>query len=277
MAVRFDVPGAVAFTAFMGSIVATLFLITDGVSRWLPALVLAAAFLVVFVAVERRVREPFVALGLFSRRPYVGATATVLLHNLVMYALLLVVPILAERELDLGPSGAGLLIGAMTGAMMIASPIGGHLSDRFGRRTPGVVGSVVATGAALGLALVAGSPSTGQIAALVAVAGAGVGFAAAALQTTAVESAPAGMVGVASGVFMTVRYTGGIAAAGLAAAVASSGDFQAGFTVLLGAAVVSIATALALAGARSPSSSPEALRAVAPGAPTPSPGSTPRP
>ena len=76
------------------------------------------------------------------------------------------------------------------------------------------------------------------------------GLAGASLQTTAVESAPEGMVGVASGVFMTVRYTGGIAASGLAAAVASSGDFRSGFTVLLGAALVSIATAAALTGSR---------------------------
>ncbi len=247
--VRFDLPGAAAFTAFMGAVVSTLFLMTDGVSRWLPALAMSVVLLALFIAVERRVREPFVALGLFSRLPYVGATATVLLHNLVMYSLLLVVPILAERELDLGPSGAGLLIGAMTGAMMIASPIGGQLSDRLGRRAPVLAGSVVAAAAAAALALLATSAGAGEIAILVALAGLGVGLAGASLQTTAVESAPDGMVGVASGVFMTVRYTGGIAASGLAAAVASSGDFRAGFTVLLGAALVSIATAIALAGA----------------------------
>jgi DHA2 family methylenomycin A resistance protein-like MFS transporter len=83
----------------------------------------------------------------------------------------------------------------------------------------------------------------------VALAGLGVGLAGAALQTTAVETAPPEMVGVASGVFMTSRYTGGIAAAGIAAAVASSGAFQTGFVVLLGAAVLSVLTAMALAGA----------------------------
>ena len=51
------------------------------------------------------------------------------------------------------------------------------------------------------------------------------------------------MVGVASGVFMTSRYTGGIAAAGLAAAVASSGAFRTGFAVLLGAAMLSLVSA----------------------------------
>jgi EmrB/QacA subfamily drug resistance transporter len=245
---RFDVAGAAAFTAFVGAVVAALFLTGEGVARWLPAALAAVVALAVFVAVERRVDDPFVALSLFERRPYVGATATVLLHNLVMYSLLLVVPILGERVLGLSASGAGLLIGAMTASMMVVSPIGGHLSDRFGRRAPVVAGSAMAVGATAGLAAIAADPGTAATAALVALAGLGVGLAGAALQTTAVETAPPEMVGVASGVFMTSRYTGGIAAAGIAAAVASSEAFQAGFAVLLGAAVLSVVTATALAG-----------------------------
>jgi DHA2 family methylenomycin A resistance protein-like MFS transporter len=246
---RFDVAGAAAFTAFVGGVVATLFLSGDGPARWLPAAAAAVGALVVFVAVERRVADPFIALSLFERRPYVGATATVLLHNLVMYSLLLVVPILGERVLGLSASGAGLLIGAMTASMMVVSPVGGHLSDRFGRRAPVLAGSLLAVGATAGLAAIAADPGTAATAALVALAGLGVGLAGAALQTTAVETAPPEMVGVASGVFMTSRYTGGIAAAGIAAAVASSGAFQTGFVVLLGAAVLSVLTAMALAGA----------------------------
>ena len=243
----FDLPGAAAFTAFMAAIVAALFLATDGVARWLPAVAAAAVLLCVFVAIERRAREPFVALSLFGRRPYVGATATVFLHNLVLYSLLLIVPILAERELGLGPSGAGLLIGAMTGAMMVVSPIGGHLSDRLGRRAPVLIGGAIAAAATVGLVLVTRSAEVASTAAFVGLAGVGVGFAGASLQTTAVESAPGGMVGVASGVFMTVRYTGAIAAAGLAAAVAGSDAFTTGFVVLAVAAALSIVTAGALA------------------------------
>jgi len=244
---RFDLPGAATFTAFMAAVVATLFVATDGISRWLPAAAAAAALLALFIGIERRAPQPFVELSLFGSRPYVGATATVFLHNLVLYSLLLIVPILAERELGLGPSGAGLLIGAMTGAMMIVSPIGGHLSDRLGRRAPGMIGGGVAVVATAGLVAVTQSAVIATIAVFVALAGVGVGFAGATLQTTAVESAPAGLVGVASGVFMTVRYTGAIAAAGLAAAVAGSDAFTTGFAVLAVAAALSVATAAALA------------------------------
>lgn len=248
--VRFDLAGAAAFTAFVGSVVAALFLAGHGASRWLLATAAAVVSLAIFIAVERRAREPFVALGLFANRPYVGATATVLLHNLVMYSLLLIIPILAERELGLGPSGAGLLIGAMTAAMTVASPIGGHLSDRFGRRAPALAGGAIAVVASLGFAVAAASPGRAEIAILLAVAGLGVGIAAASLQTTAVETAPHSMVGVSSGVFMTVRYTGGIAASGLAAAVASSTTFRPGFAVLLCAAALSLVSAGFLTGRR---------------------------
>lgn len=245
--VSFDLPGAAAFTGFMSAVVAALFLAPDGPARWLPAVAAAAALLAVFVAVERRAAHPFVDLSLFRRRPYVGATGTVFLHNLVLYSLLLIIPILAERELDLGPSGAGLLIGAMTSAMMVVSPVGGHMGDLMGRRAPALIGGGIAVAATALLVLISGSPGAAWIAVSVALAGVGVGFAGASLQTTAVESAPAGMVGVASGVFMTVRYTGAIAAAGLAAAVAGSDAFTAGFAVLTIAAALSLATATALA------------------------------
>ena len=270
--IRFDVAGAATFTRFLGGGVAALFLAGEGPARGLPAAAAAGVALAVFVAVERRADDPFVALSLFERRPYVGATATVLLHNLVMYALLLIVPVLAEHELGLGPSGAGLLIGAMTASMMVVSPVGGHLSDRLGRRAPVLMGGVIAVGATAGLVATAGDPGTAATAALVALAGLGVGVAGASLQTTAVETAPRGMVGVASGVFSTARYTGGIAAAGVAAAVASSDAFRTGFAVLLGAAALSLVSGAALAGRHPGRRAPAADHPSVRPAPTRSPG-----
>jgi MFS family permease len=201
---------------------------------------------VVLVALERRVHEPFVSPDLFRHRAYVSATATVALHNLAMYSLLLIVPVLADRELGLGEGAAGLLLGAMTAAMMVAAPIGGILSDRAGRRRPAVAGSAIATAAIALLTIVVSSPGTAQVAALIAVAGLGVGLAGASLQATAVEAVPSGSVALAGGVFMTIRYTGAIAAAGLAAAVADGDAFVAGMVVLAAAAAVSILTATGL-------------------------------
>jgi hypothetical protein len=111
-----------------------------------------------------------------------------------------------------------------------------------------LVGGAIAVAATAGLVAIAGDPGTGAVAALIALGGLGVGLAGASLQTTAVETAPRGMVGVATGVFSTSRYTGGIAAAGVAAAVSSSGAFRTGFAVLLGAAALSLVSGAALTG-----------------------------
>lgn len=184
--------------------------------------------------------------ALFRERAYAAATATVLLHNVVLYSLLLIIPVLAERELGVGASGAGLIVGAMTGAMMVASPVGGHLSDLLGRGVPALAGSVVAVIATVGLVLDAPSPGVAVTVGLVALVGLGVGLAGAALQTAAIESAPERMVGVAAGIFMTVRYVGAIVATGLAAVVATSGAFDRGFTILAVAALLSIVGAAAL-------------------------------
>ena len=75
-----------------------------------------------------------------------------------------------------GMLGAGLLVGAMTASMMVVSPVGGHLSDRFGRRAPVVAGSALAVCATAGLAAIAADPGTAATAALVALAGLGVGL-----------------------------------------------------------------------------------------------------
>ncbi|WP_217915150.1 MFS transporter [Miltoncostaea marina] len=191
-------------------------------------------------------------------RPYLAATATILLHNMAMYGLLLVVPLIADRRLGLGEGAAGLLVGGMTAAMMLGSPVGGELSDRLGRRAPALAGSVLAAVATLLLALASGRPSTAAVAALLVVAGVGFGLAGASLQTTALEAVPEGSVAMAGGLFMTMRYTGGIAATGVAAAVGAGDAFGAGLAVLAVAAALSLATASGLpAGvARAPAAVP---------------------
>jgi sugar phosphate permease len=97
------------------------------------------------------------------------------------------------------------------------------------------------------LVAIAEGPSTASVATGLAVVGLGVGIAGASLQTTAVEAAPHRLAGAAAGLFMTARYAGGIAAAGLTAGAADSGTFRSALATLLGAALLSLLTASGLA------------------------------
>jgi DHA2 family methylenomycin A resistance protein-like MFS transporter len=130
--------------------------------------------------------------------------------------------------------------------MAVVAPLGGELSDRLGRRLPAVLGSLLALGAVAVLLAIVDDPALWAVATLLAVAGLGVGLAAASLQISALESAPERMVALAGGVFMTARYTGGIGAAGLMAAVAPSGRFASGLAVLCAAAALAAVTSMGL-------------------------------
>jgi EmrB/QacA subfamily drug resistance transporter len=244
----FDALGALGTTLFLGGFVGTLFLIPRSASA--SAVVgiasLAAGFAVVHW--ERRREDPFLEVDLFRQRPYAAATATIFLHNLCMYSLLLLVPVLVERRLDLSAGGAGAVVAALSLAMMAGSPAGGTISDRRGRRFPVVAGTIaIAAGLAALLAIV-GAPSIASVAAGLAMVGIGVGIAGASLQATAVEAAPHRLAGAAAGLFMTSRYAGGIAAAGLTAGAVDSGAYRAAVAALLGASLIALVAARGLPG-----------------------------
>jgi EmrB/QacA subfamily drug resistance transporter len=244
---RFDTLGAAGTTLVLGCFVAMLFLIPRTTSA---AVATGVAFVVVgllLVRHEKRLSDPFLEVYLFRRRAYAAATATIFLHNLCMYSLLLLVPVLVERRLNLSAGGAGAVVAALSVAMMAGSPAGGTMSDRRGRRFPVVIGSIVIAAGMTALVAIAEGPSTASVATGLAVVGLGVGIAGASLQTTAVEAAPHRLAGAAAGLFMTARYAGGIAAAGLTAGAADSGTFRSALATLLGAALLSLLTASGLA------------------------------
>jgi predicted MFS family arabinose efflux permease len=245
---QFDTPGAAGTTVVLGCFVAMLFLIPRETSA---AVATGVAFVIVgflLVRRERSVSDPFLEVDLFRRRTYAAATATIFLHNLCMYSLLLLIPVLVERRLHLSAGGAGAVVAALSVAMMASSPAGGTMSDRRGRRFPVVIGSVaIAAGMTL-LVVFVGAPTTASVATGLAIVGLGVGIAGASLQTTAVEAAPHRLAGAAAGLFMTARYAGGIAAAGLTAGAANSGAFRSAVSTLLGAALFSLLTAWGLTG-----------------------------
>jgi MFS family permease len=123
--------------------------------------------------------------------------------------------------------------------MVVLSPMGGRLADRLGRRWPTVVGLSFLGLGLLPLAWSGGAVGTYPLLAGLALAGAGLGFSSAGLQTAAVESVPVNESGVASGVFSTSRYLGSIVGSSLLAGMlGTSEDGVAGFGLVFGMAVV---------------------------------------
>jgi MFS family permease len=250
-AASFDLQGAALLLALLTG-VATLLTVLDElpVAVTLAGVAAVAVGAAAFTLVERRQPDPVLRPGLLGRGPFGAAVGAVTLANLSLYGTLLAVPLLFSASAGWSELRIGLVLTSVSVAMIVASVLGGRLADRVERRQVAVAGFALFGLGLLPLAVALEDVATVVLVAGLAVAGVGAGLANPALQAAALDAVEDGDAAVASGVYSTGRYLGGIVAASLlAVAVGGSAD---GFGLVLGvcvaAAFASAALALALPG-----------------------------
>lgn len=199
----------------------------------------------------RRTSSPVLNLELFHRPGFLPASLTVMLSNLTMYTILLSLPVFLTSHAEWTSSQIGLLLAGLSVQMMVFSPAGGWLADRFGKRVPAVAGTALIASGTLPLMLVSAGWSWAVYLVPLIVVGIGIGLSAAAVQTAAIHAAPPHETGQAAGLFSTMRYLGSIlGSAGMAAILTGSrpetSEFHLLYGVLFAAAVGAIAAALRL-------------------------------
>lgn len=173
----------------------------------------AIAFLVAFVIRERRATDPVLDVRLFTRPAFAAGSAIVALQNLAMYSMLFLLPFFMGRN----PAATGRMLLLFTAGMVLASPVGGRLSDAIGSRVVALAGALVATaGASLFV-------SGGTLLAALVLMGAGIGIATSPSQAAAMSAVSASEAGVASGALSTMRYVGGVIGSGLVALITAGG------------------------------------------------------
>ena len=135
------------------------------------------------------------------------------------------------------------MLAALSVTMTTFAPIGGCLADRLGRRWPAVVGLSLLMFGLLPLVLAGSRVALPAMLGSLSVAGAGLGLSSASLQTAAIDSVGPRETAVASGIFSTSRYFGGIIGSGLLTGLLdssqSSGSFDAVFPMVVVAAFLS--------------------------------------
>jgi EmrB/QacA subfamily drug resistance transporter len=231
---KLDWPGQL--TLAPGLFLLVLALLRGNDDGWTSALILAelggaVAFVAAFIAVEARVKEPMLPLGLFRIRAFTGAQVGAFAISASFFAVFLYTTIYLQQILGLSAIEAGLVYLPATMIMLVVSGATANLVEKIGARTM-VAGGLLLVGIGQALLTVAAVDSSwtvflpGEIIALI-----GTGLFNPAISAVALSSAPAEQSGLAAGVNDTFRQAGiavGVAALGalVPAANAFGGDAQ---------------------------------------------------
>src|SRR5687767_687925 len=240
---RFDVVGAVGLSVILAGAAWTLSRLRSESAAVLTALTGALVVCAIaLVRYERAREDPIVQPRLFRDRTFAAANGTIALSNCAMYATMLAVPVVIARSAEPGTAAlsSGAALTALFATSVVLSPAGGRLADRVGRRWPSVGGHVLY---AVGALVVVAAPAA-LIPGLL-VSGVGLGLLAGGLRAAAVETVEPERAGLASGIFSTSRYAGGIVGALLVSLLLDEDRDASGLFVAC-ALTASLAAALSL-------------------------------
>lgn len=211
---RFDPVGILLLAASVISIILPMTLVRDGYVPFiaLPFVYLAAVGVVLmFFRWEWRQPDPIVQVRLYLSRSFRAAAFGDMFMNSAGFPLTVVASIYLQAYLDQSVFISGIVIALGTVGGAAASPIGGRLADRFGRRFPMIIGrSIMVAGLLLTLAIVGFSSNPWLFTVGMGLVFTGNGLALPAGQTAAIESSPRDYSGMAAGVAATTAFMGGI-------------------------------------------------------------------
>lgn len=219
-ATRIDWAGVTTFSAALFMLV--LALVRGNEEGWGSTLIVSllagsAALLVAFLAVERRVREPMLPLGLFKRRAFTGVQLGAFAISGSMFALFLYLTLYLQNYLGHTPLEAGVRYLPITVLAFLFAPVAGALLSRVPARL------MISSGlglAGLGLLLMSGIGAGSEWTTLLGgflIGGAGIGLLNPAIADVALSVVPKEQSGMAAGINDTFRQVGvavGIAAWG---------------------------------------------------------------
>jgi MFS family permease len=229
---RLDWAGNVTFGA---GLVAVLVGITYGIQPygghtmgWTSPLVLGLiggglAVLAIFCVIETRAAEPMFRLALFRIRPFTAGNMASLLASLgrggLMFILIIwlqgiYLPIHGYSFTDT-PLWAGIAMLPLTVGFLIAGPLSGWLSDRFGARPFSTGGMIVAAGSFVLLQLLPVNFVYWQFAAILLLNGIGMGLFASPNRAAIMNSLPPERRGVGAGMSATFQNSAMVLSIGI--------------------------------------------------------------
>jgi MFS family permease len=222
---RIDWPGNVLFAVGLGAVLAA---ITYGIQPYgghsmgwtnpwvLAGLIGGAALLVVFGIVETKVADPMFHMSLFTIRAFSAGNAAGLLASIARGGMQFMLIIwlqgiwlpLHGYDYESTPLWAGIYLLPLTLGFLVAGPLSGYLSDRYGARAFATGGLLLVAVTFVGLILIPVDFPYWAFALLTALNGIGSGLFSAPNTTAIMNSVPARQRGAASGMRGTFFNSG---------------------------------------------------------------------
>jgi MFS family permease len=222
---KIDWPGNITFALGAGVL---LMSITYGIQPYgghptgwtnpwvLCGLAAGVVLLVAFCVIETKTAEPMFRMRLFKIRAFAAGNAASLLGSIARGGLQFMLVIwlagiwlpLHGYPFNVTPLWAGIYMLPLTAGFLLAGPVSGYLSDRFGPRLFATAGLLVAACAFVGLMLLPVDFPYWAFALIIAFNGIGSGLFASPNTSAIMSSVPARDRGVASGMRSTFQNSG---------------------------------------------------------------------
>jgi MFS family permease len=157
---------------------------------------------------EKRRSDPFVSLDIFADKLFTRASVCAGLRMFIMSGIGFLMPLYLADVYDLNASLIGVTLVIHAGAVLATMRLGGQVADRWGSRRPVVLGLSAQVISMIYFAVLPGSVALPLVLIGVTTHGLGAGLAMAALHRAAMGQVPQTQVGVAAGLYSTIRFAG---------------------------------------------------------------------
>lgn len=207
----FDIAGVISFSMFILVLFLALLFAQQNVLPlvWLiPAILTAAAILVVFIKVEKRAENPLLDLGLFKIREFSFGLAAAYFCFIILNSTMLFLPFYLQNILKLSTLNSGLILSVYPISMGIIAPLSGWLSDRITCRPLTIIGMIVTAAAMLLLATLGQNSSVAETVVLMCLLGTGLSIFQSPNNARVMGSVNADQLGIASSTNALFRYIG---------------------------------------------------------------------
>lgn len=185
---------------------------------------LSAAALILFVFVERRVRNPIVPLDIFGNRTFATANGASFVYSMAFMGVASFLPLYMQVGQGVPATRSGLTMLALMAGMTASTAAGGALVTRTGRYKPVMIGGGVVLLIGMGLMCFIGPDTSSlDLAWRLLVLGIGLGPGQSLFNLAVQNAVPVGQLGVATSSGQFVRQIGSTMGVALFGAILTAG------------------------------------------------------